>query len=144
MGGTIAKTELDKDLANLEQRHASKMQKIAETDNYVSSVKRMDLSNTEVNINRPSVLGPSRFDHPSGNPQGLNKMVAPKRNETANSVKSSTYNSTNDTMNSSKSQSNTPYQIAKSQTTALDFGYRSPELSRRKLDKNFNASPKPF
>jgi len=142
--GTIAKTELDKDLANLEQRHASKMQKIAETDNYVSSVKRMDLSNTEVNINRPSVLGPSRFDHPSGNPQGLNKMVAPKRNETANSVKSSTYNSTNDTMNSSKSQSNTPYQIAKSQTTALDFGYRSPELSRRKLDKNFNASPKPF
>jgi len=142
--GTITKTELDKDLANLEQRHASKMQKIAETDNYVSSVKKMDLSNTEVNVNRPSVLGPSRFDHPSGNPQGLNKMVAPKRNETVNSAKPSTYNSTNDTMNSSRSQSHTPYQIAKSQTTALDFGYRSPELSRRKLDKNFNASPEPF
>merc|ERR1719367_1279399 len=133
------KTDLDKQLDSMDKLHQVKIDKI--NHNFKEKPeKKIDLSNKEVNTNRPSVLGPSRFD--SGGykyipqPSSSTKDPIPRRNESVVNVKESI-------KNDSKPVSATTTPLTKSYTTA-DIGLMSPNTSRKRFDSNFNAVPEPF
>lgn len=123
-------TELDKEIATLEKSYAEKIEKIG--DKYKPE-KKIDLSKKDVNINRPAVLGPSRFESGIRRPS---PTFAPSRNE---SVYSS--NQITSKVSTQPSTSESGFLLAKSQTTA---DILSPETRRKRFDSNFNAVPEPF
>merc|ERR1719420_1892113 len=133
------KTDLDKQLDSMDKLHQMKIDKI--NDNFKEKPeKKIDLSNKEVNTNRPSVLGPSRFDSEGykyiPQPSLSTKDPIPRRNESVVNVKESI-------KNDSKPVSASITPLTKSYTTA-DVGLMSPGTSRKRFDSNFNAVPEPF
>jgi len=137
---TATKTDLNKDLAKLDKQHAVKMKKIEDSVDLSASAKKMGLSNVEVNTNRPSALGPSRFDNPSKHMTDSFRENIPKRNDSIHTLKQEIVPKTG----TFDKHSPPKYQISKSSTTVLDTRPLSPGLSRKKMDRNFNASPEPF
>jgi len=142
------KTNLEKDIASLEKRHAAKIERIK--SGYSSNQERkIDLSNKDVNTNRPSVLGPSRFD--TGGVQvsnSVSNVLSPRRNDKIHSLRESKKNdsipaSNNSFKSEAKKLSSDPLSssLSKSKTTVDVF---TPETRRRKFDSNFNAVPEPF
>jgi len=135
------KSDLDRELDSLDKLHQVKIDRI--NDNFKDKPeKRIDLSNKEVHANRPSVLGPSRFDSgsykyiPQTSP--ATKDPAPRRNqESVMNVKDSTKSDIKPV------SSTTVTPLTKSYTTA-DIGLMSPNTSRKRFDSNFNAVPEPF
>jgi len=139
------KSNLDKDLEKLDKQHAVKMQKIVEKSEEAPKEKKLDLSNnTEVHTKRPSLLGPSRFDNPSGTSTGLLKENVPKRNDTVYNFNTDSLPKSGGTVTFEKPSTSSSYQISKSSTTVLDTRKKSPEDYMKKFDRNFNVSPEPF
>merc|ERR1712106_1231637 len=141
---TNIKSDLNKDLDKLDQEHAAKMKRYAETKDYTATDKKMGLANTEVHVNRPTNLGPSRFDNPSKYSTGTTKEFVPKRNDSVYDFSKETLTNTSIPTGISEKPLPLSYQISKSATTVLDTRNKSPELQRKKFDVNFNASPEPF
>ena len=141
---TNTKSDLNKDLAKLDKQHAVKMKKIEDSVDLSTSAKKMGLSNVEVNANRPSALGPSRFDNPSKHMTDSFRENIPKRNDSINTLKQESVPKTSIQPGTLDKHSPPKYQISKSSTTVLDTRPLSPGLSRKKIDRNFNASPEPF
>jgi len=145
------KTDLEKDIASLEKRHAEKLERNKTDYHSGYQERKIDLSNKDVNANRPSVLGPSRFE--TGGvivSSSVFNISNPRRNDTIHSLreakKNETISSSNSTLKSEvKTLSSdiipTTSNLSKSKTTADFF---SPETRRRKFDSNFNAVPEPF
>eukprot|EP00090_Calanus_glacialis_P022407 TRINITY_DN34579_c0_g1_i1.p1 TRINITY_DN34579_c0_g1~~TRINITY_DN34579_c0_g1_i1.p1 ORF type:complete len:1063 (-),score=231.73 TRINITY_DN34579_c0_g1_i1:142-3330(-) len=138
-----SKSDLNKDLEKLDKRHAVKMQRIGEGIDDTINEKKLDISKSEVHANRPAILGPSRFDNPSKYSAEYPKEIKPKRNDTVYNFNKESPKS-NGTSGSYEKTPPSSYQISKSSTTVLDTRTKSPELLRKKLDRNFNASPEPF
>jgi len=141
---TATKSDLNKDLAKLDKQHAVKMKKIEDSVDLSTNTKKMGLSNAEVNANRPSTLGPSRFDNPSKHMTENFRENIPKRNDSIHTLKQDNAPKTNIQPGNLDKPSPPKYQISKSSTTILDNRPLSPGLSRKKMDRNFNASPEPF
>ena len=136
-------TDLDNELKTLEKRHEKKMEIINQTYDYRTE-KKLDLSNKDVNVNRPSVLGPSRFE--SGRPSyssatvTKSETIVPRRNEVTSTARDSIKSETPTSASSSVSQ----YQSPVKSKTSVDLDMFSPELRRKRFDSNFNAVPEPF
>ena len=120
------KSNLDREIEALEKKHAAKLEKINENQRE----KKIDLSKTDVNANRPAVLGPSRFEvsnYNSYKKAGAGAGTAegeksiPRRGEGSGGGRSQ--------------------QLTRSLTTAAA---NTPELQRKRFDSNFNSVPEPF
>ena len=123
-------TELDKEIATLDKSYAEKIEKIG--DKYKPE-KKIDLSKKDVNINRPAILGPSRFESGIRRPS---PTLPPSRNESVFYSKENASKAT-----SSSQPATSGFSLSKSQTTA---DILSPETRRKRFDSNFNAVPEPF
>ena len=111
------KSHLDREIEALERKQAAKLDRINENQRE----KKIDLSRTDVNANRPSVLGPSRFDVPGFSSYKPSSSEAPRRTE---------------------NQDLRSQQLSRSVTTANVTN--TPEQRRKRFDNNFNAVPEPF
>ena len=119
------KSNLDREIEALEKKHAAKLERISENQRE----KKIDLSRTDVNANRPAVLGPSRFEvsnynsyKKAGAGASEGEKSIPRRGE-------------------STAAGGRSHQVARSVTTVAA---NSPELQRKRFDSNFNAVPEPF
>ena len=122
------KTELDKEIETLEKRYSDKIDRINE--GFIKPERKIDLDKVDVNSNRPSILGPSRFE------TGFSKTIQeiqPSRNESVYSKREYTTKATTNSLDENK--------LSKSKTT-VDI--LSPESRRKRFDSNFNAVPEPF
>ena len=146
------------DLKKMDDVHSAHMKKIE--DNF----KEQDLHTrqpptTDHHSSRPPTLGRSRFESPNPANRFSTSVTAdslridpvlrntpavlpmepyvPRRNETVHDM-------TSFTSSKYESKSSEPNPIARSATTTLDTSNKSPEVSRRKFERNFNASPEPF
>ena len=111
------KSHLDREIEALERKQAAKLDRINENQRE----KKIDLSRTDVNANRPSVLGPSRFDVPGFSSYKPSSSEAPRRTE---------------------NQDLRSQHLSRSVTTGNVTN--TPEQRRKRFDNNFNAVPEPF
>ena len=146
------------DLKKMDDVHSAHMKKIE--DNFKEQdMRTRQPPTTDHHSSRPPTLGRSRFESPNSANRFSTSVTAdslridpvlrntpavlpmepyvPRRNETVHDM-------TSFTSSKYESKSSEPNPIARSATTTLDTSYKSPEVSRRKFERNFNASPEPF
>lgn len=135
------KTEIAKDLEQIEKRYAVKIERINDSFKEKDE-KKIDLSKTDVNINRPSVLGPSRFE--TGGyvrPSSISQDTTPRRNVSSNASNDPSKTDPKPVVSTQTSSTSAASALTKS-ITSVDV--RSPEFRRKRFDTNFNAVPEPF
>ena len=135
------KTEIAKDLEQIEKRYAVKIERINDSFKEKDE-KKIDLSKTDVNINRPSVLGPSRFE--TGGyvrPLSISQDTTPRRNVSSTASNEPAKTDPKPVVSTPTSSTSASAALTRS-ITSVDV--RSPELRRKRFDTNFNAVPEPF
>ena len=148
------KSDLDREIEALEKKHATKLDRINESH----KEKKIDLSNTDVNANRPSVLGPSRFEVTSYAPYKLTSSDAPRRVENSDARSHQVSRVTTVSSPSRDLKAPQPTRVTNVTSPSIDLKSQqatrvtsvtsptnfTPEQRRKRFDNNFNAVPEPF